>query len=128
MLTVPKTQFYSLQKGALRNSLQQLGFGDLIIEADDGDFAETAALVRSMDLIIMTDTAVAHIAGSLGQPVWNLVDYSPYWYFDADGACRWYPSMRLFRQSKPGDWRSVFERVQCELTALVERQLGTILP
>ncbi|MEZ6127525.1 MAG: tetratricopeptide repeat protein [Planctomycetaceae bacterium] len=121
LLTIPNTQFYSLQKGLARESLRQQGLGGLIIETDDGDFAETAALVSSLDLIIMTDTAVAHVAGSLGVPVWNLVDYSPYWYFDADGDCPWYPGMRLFRQETPGDWRGVFERVRRELTQRVER-------
>ncbi|MEW4490422.1 hypothetical protein AB1L42_20215 [Thalassoglobus sp. JC818] len=122
LLTVPGTRFFSLQKGPQHEDLRQLGYGHLIEVAADGDFSETAALVESMDLIIMTDTAVAHLAGSMGAPVWNLVDHSPYWYFDAEGVSEWYPSMHLFRQTKPGDWRSVFETVRHELLRFVAKQ------
>ncbi len=105
---VPSLQLFSLQKGPPQADLAESGIGNLIIDADDYDFAETAALVDSLDLVIMTDSAVAHIAGSLNTPVWVLLDANPYWYHGTSGAhSAWYPSMRFFRQSTPGDWESV---------------------
>ncbi len=68
----------------------------------------------------MTDSSVAHLAGSLGRPVWNLLNYDPYWLYMTDRPdSPWYPAMRLFRQSEPGDWDSVFKRVAAELKKAV---------
>ena len=64
----------------------------------------------------MTDSGIAHLAGSLGLPIWNLLHYRPYWLYGSTGETTpWYPSMRLFRQPTPGDWDSVFEAVMAEL-------------
>ena len=64
----------------------------------------------------MTDSSVAHLAGSLGRPVWNLLPFMPYWlYLDGRSDTPWYPSMRLFRQPRQRDWKSVFARVAEEL-------------
>ena len=75
--------------------------------AELGDFAETAALIANLDLVISCDTAVAHLAGALGKPVWVLLPCVPdwRWLLERDDS-PWYPTMRLFRQSKPGDWQA----------------------
>jgi tetratricopeptide (TPR) repeat protein len=76
------------------------------------DFAETAALVTLMDLVIAADTSVAHLAGALARPVWILLPYAPDWRWMLDRAdSPWYPTARLFRQRAPGDWASVIRAV-----------------
>jgi ADP-heptose:LPS heptosyltransferase len=80
------------------------------------DFGETAAAISELDLIITVDTAVAHLAGSLGKPVWLLLTYAPDWRWMLDREdSPWYPSMRLFRQKHPGEWGDVIESVGREL-------------
>jgi ADP-heptose:LPS heptosyltransferase len=82
------------------------------LAADLGDFAETAAVITNLDLVISVDTAVAHLAGGLARPVWLLLPYVPEWRWllERDDS-PWYPTMRLFRQRKAGDWESLVERV-----------------
>lgn len=76
------------------------------------DFSDTAALVSLMDLVISVDTAVAHLAGALGKPVWILLPYAPDWRWLVNRAdSPWYPTADLFRQPEIGDWDSVLERV-----------------
>jgi hypothetical protein len=76
------------------------------------DFAETAALMQTLDLIIAVDTAVAHVAGALGKPVWLMLTYLPDWRWMLNRSdSPWYPTMRLFRQTKPGDWSAVLSEV-----------------
>ena len=111
---IPGVQLYSLQKGPREQELVDCGgIGPILpLGPHLQDFADTAAAVKELDLIIMTDSSTAHLAGSLGKPVWNLLNYSPYWLYRMKGeTCAWYPSMRLFRQPKPGDWDSVFKNV-----------------
>ena len=80
------------------------------------DFAETAAAISALDLVITVDTAVAHLAGSLGKPVWVLLHYASDWRWLLDREdTPWYPTMRLFRQRRPGDWGEVVARVRREL-------------
>ena len=76
------------------------------------DFADTAGLVSQLDLVICVDTAVAHLVGAMGKPVWVLVAYRPdfRWLLDRDDT-PWYPTMRLFRQQTPGDWNEVVGRM-----------------
>jgi hypothetical protein len=82
------------------------------------DFAETAAAICALDLVITVDTAVAHLAGSLGKPVWLLVMYAADWRWLLDREdTPWYPTVRLFRQKRPRDWGEVMERVLAELRA-----------
>jgi Glycosyltransferase family 9 (heptosyltransferase) len=82
------------------------------------DFADTAAVVAQLDLVITSDTSVAHLAGAMGRPVWIMLGFAPDRRFAHDREhSPWYPSARLFRQSAPGDWIGVIERVQLELTA-----------
>lgn len=112
----------SLQKGFGHEQLADLPPGIAIEDAASrcNDFADTAAVMATLDLVITTDTAVAHLAGALGQPAWVMLKYDPDWRWHRESEeSSWYPSLRLFRQKTAGDWDSVFEDVRA---ALVERQ------
>ncbi|BAX61427.1 tetratricopeptide repeat protein [Burkholderia stabilis] len=91
-----------------------LSFADALM-----DFAETAALIDTLDLVISVDTSVAHLAGALGRPVWVLLPRVPdwRWLLERDD-CPWYPAATLFRQQQPGDWPTVVERVAGALDAV----------
>ncbi|MGA2443672.1 MAG: glycosyltransferase family 9 protein, partial [Tepidisphaeraceae bacterium] len=81
------------------------------------DFAETAGLIENLDLVISVDTAVAHLAGAMGKPVWLLIPFPPDWRWLLEREdSPWYPTIRLFRQETPGDWGSVIRRVAGELS------------
>ena len=85
--------------------------------ADDlNDFGDTAALCACMDLVISVDTSVAHLAGALGKSTWVLLSFIPdwRWLLDRDDS-PWYPSVRLFRQRRRGDWSNVLERLKANL-------------
>ncbi len=82
---------------------------------------DTAAIMMNLDLVITSDTSVAHLAGALGVPVWVALPYVPDWRWQLDRCdSPWYPTMRLFRQKKAGDWVDVFEEIR---EALRERLL-----
>ena len=84
--------------------------------ADIHDFADTAALIENLDLIISVDTSTAHLAGAMGKPVWllNRFDTCWRWFLDREDS-PWYPSMRIFRQPTPGDWTTVIQNVTAAL-------------
>lgn len=83
---------------------------------DCPDFLDTAALVEGLDLVITVDTAVAHLAGALGKPVWLLNRFASEWRWLLERSdSPWYPSMKIFRQPRPGDWESVIRQVAEEL-------------
>lgn len=112
--------FVSLQKQyrpGEAERLAQTGIRD--VSADLHDFTDTAALIAALDLIITVDTAVAHLAGALGRPVWIMVTRAPDWRWlvDRDDS-PWYPTARLFRQDERRDWSGVVARVQAALRAL----------
>jgi tetratricopeptide (TPR) repeat protein len=88
------------------------GSGLLDVSAELGDFADTAALISSLDLVISVDTSVAHLAGALGKPTWIMLPFAPdfRWLLDREDS-PWYPNMRLFRQSRAGDWDGVIARI-----------------
>src|SRR5436190_3538761 len=89
------------------------GFGTL---AGTTDIGEAAAAMRALDLVITIDSMAAHLGGALGTQVWTLLPYDPDWrWMRAREDSPWYPTMRLFRQSSPGDWTSVIARVAREL-------------
>ena len=80
------------------------------------DFAETAAIMAQLDLVICVDTALAHLAGALGKPVWIMLPYAADWrWLVGREDSPWYPTARLFRQPAPGDWANVIARVAAEL-------------
>ena len=87
--------------------------------ADLKDFADTAAMISQLDLTISVDTAVAHLAGALAKPVWTLLDFRVdfRWMLERTDS-PWYPTMRLFRKRKPGDWNALIDEVAAELTKL----------
>lgn len=112
--------FVSLQKDPRpddRALLKQTGIIDLTAHLTD--FAETAAVVSCLDLVITVDTSVAHLAGALGRPTWILLPWTPdyRWLLERDYS-PWYPTVRLFRQTKTRDYASVFDRVRTELLTL----------
>ncbi len=118
LLSLPGFQFYSLQVGEQdRFPLSQM-FLERIIDLTDiiRDFADTAALIVNLDLVITIDTAVAHLAGALGKHVWVLLPHTSDWRWMLERAdSPWYPSMRLFRQPQAGDWASVIDEVAQKL-------------
>jgi len=120
LLNVKGAQLISLQKGAETRQLESLGW-DIANEMDDcEDFLDTAALVSELDLIISVDTAVAHIAGALGKPVWLLNRYGSEWRWLIDREdSLWYPTMRIFRQQERGDWETVIQLISQDLARFV---------
>lgn len=122
----PGVSLISLQKGPAARQLSEVEFGGAIAQVTDPDetgaeaLMETAALVAALDLVITSDTSVAHLAGALGAPVWVILHSVPDWRWRLDGSdCPWYPSMRLFRQRVAGDWAEALEQVSAEVAALV---------
>jgi hypothetical protein len=117
---VPDIRWFSLQKG-LRAADAAAGSLPLTDWTRDlADFADTAALIANLDLVITVDTSLAHLAGALGKPVWVLLPYAPDWRWLLDRAdSPWYPTMRLFRQQKIGDWRAPVDAVASALRSLV---------
>lgn len=116
-------QFFSLQKGRPAKQAREGAAIELTDLSDQlADFADTAALIAEMDLIITVDTAVAHLAGAMGKPVWTLLPFVPHWRWMMTGdRTPWYPTMRLFRQPRPGDWDEPVLRVATELNELLSR-------
>ncbi len=107
--------FYSLQKGdAVVELTAEFPVHDVGSELQD--FADTAAAIAQLDLIITVDTAVAHLAGALGKPTWVLLAFAPDWRWMRDRTdSPWYSTLRLFRQLQPGDWESVMQQVKATL-------------
>ncbi len=88
----------------------------LTVAGDEEDFTAMAGRIQDMDLVISIDSAPVHLAGALSVPVWNLLSYDPDWRWGCAGAAtRWYPGMRLYRQSRPGDWIGVMNQVTADL-------------
>jgi FkbM family methyltransferase len=115
-------QFFNLQKGvgveqlnSLAAHLDVVQLGDCLDESN-GAFMDTAAILKNLDLLITSDTAIAHVAGALGVRVWTGLAYVPDWRWLLEREdTPWYPTMRLFRQTSVGNWPSVFERLAEEL-------------
>ncbi len=118
LLRLPGIRFYSLQKGdgvdqiaALPESLRPEDLGSRLDNGGDG-FVETAAAMMHLDLVISTDTAIPHLAGALGRPVWLLLSSNPEWrWFQAGDRSPWYPSMTLFRRADGEPWDALVQRV-----------------
>jgi tetratricopeptide (TPR) repeat protein len=110
----PDLALYSLQKGVPQMDIVELGWGDRLCDLSDQlhDLADTAAAIAQLDLVISVDTSVAHLAGALAKPVWLLLPYLADWRWMCDRSdTPWYSTMRLFRQTQPGDWASVMQQI-----------------
>jgi tetratricopeptide (TPR) repeat protein len=126
---LPEVSLISLQKGEGSEQRETVPFKSRIAQLTDPcdmgpeEFADTAALVTALDLVITSDTAIAHVAGALGVPVWVILQFESDWrWMSAREDSPWYPTMRLFRQHRAGDWTEVFGRVADELRALAVSQ------
>jgi Flp pilus assembly protein TadD len=122
LVDIPGTRFYSLQFGGEAADLGPAGLAGKVIDLAPqlGGFAETAALVDQLDLIITIDTYLAHMAGAMGKPVWVMLSHSPDWrWLLAREDSPWYPTARLFRQPARGDWPGAFAKAEEALRALV---------
>ncbi len=123
LLDIPHTTWYSLQKES-PDRLEGTGIVDLSDRLHD--FTDTAAIVAQLDLVITVDTAVAHLTGALGKPVWVLLPFVPDWrWLQKREDSPWYPTARLFRQPQRGDWVAVFDRVKRTLPEQVQRKHPT---
>ncbi len=126
LAAIPGVRLISLQKDARSRSASQ----DLPLEVleepfDTGPqaFLDSAAVMSQLDLVITCDTALAHLAGALGRPTWVALKHVPDWRWLLERAdTPWYPSMRLFRQSRRGDWDGVFAAIHEELALLAARR------
>lgn len=113
LIGVPGTEFHSLQFG-LDRLPAGLPINNLVRGV--GDFADTAALVAGLDLVIAVDTSTAHLAACLGKPVWMLSRYLGCWrWFEGRRDSPWYPTMRLYRQTHPTDWTPVLAELEADL-------------
>ncbi len=122
VLRTPGVQFINLQYGECRQELatcpEQHGIS--IHDWDDADpvadLDDFAAQIAALDLVISIDNATVHMSGALGVPVWTLLPFAAdYRWMTGTDTSPWYPSMTLFRQPEPRDWKTVFDRVVCEL-------------
>jgi tetratricopeptide (TPR) repeat protein len=121
LLTGSRVRFVSLQRELRDGDLEFLqAWPDVVaLSAELEDFADTAAVISLLDLVISVDTGVAHLAGALGKPVWILLPFNGEWRWLAGrNDSPWYPTARLFRQPKVDDWESVIEQARQELAAL----------
>ena len=122
--------FISLQKGFGSEQLETCSFKDRFVSCQDQvneiwDFLETAAIIANCDLVITSDTSVAHLAGGMGKTTWLLLHKVPDWRWGLEGDTTfWYPSMRLFRQKERGNWNEVMRRVAEALQEHFEGNTG----
>lgn len=131
ILAVPGATFYSLQVGPRAVDLWQDGTPAPVVDLAPqlGDMADTAAAMGWLDLVVTVDTATAHLAGALARPVWLMLPVGSDWRWHLGrGDSAWYPSMRLFRQDKVGDWDGPVRAVARALAALVAEHGGVGLP
>lgn len=124
---------FALQKAPRATDRSFLAAADMAVtdlSAALTDLAATAAIITALDLVVAVDTSTAHLAAALGKPVWLLLPFAPDWRWrsDEDGT-PWYPTMRLFRQRRPGDWESVLSAVSAAARDFVHaRQGATTIP
>ena len=121
-------KLFSLQKGPGTDQLLPLADRSAVIDLgstldeEAGPFMDTAAVMTSLDLVITSDTSIAHLAGALGVPVWVALTKVPEWRWLLDRAdSPWYPTMRLFRQIEAGNWDEVFSRIAAETARMANR-------
>lgn len=122
LANIPGVTFYSLQKGtaAAQAAHPPAGMKLIDLSGDITDFADTAAIISNLDLVISVDTSVAHLAGALGQPVWLMLYFPAEWRWLLErNDSPWYPNMRLFRQDSTREWDPVLQQMASALRTLV---------
>jgi hypothetical protein len=122
LAAVPGVSLISIQKGAGTEQLTDGSAKDMEVldfgSKTAAEMADVAALMMSLDLIVSIDTAIIHVAGALGRPVWVAIPYAPDWrWLRQREDTMWYPSMRMFRQPGRGEWGTVFGRIAVALAA-----------
>ena len=118
LLRMTGVEWVSLQKGPAAEEISELGAEICLRDeaSEDRDLADAAALVSGLDLVITTDTCIAHLAGAMGKPVWILLPHLADWRWGIEGdRTPWYPTARLYRQATPGDWVGLLGRVREDL-------------
>jgi tetratricopeptide (TPR) repeat protein len=123
----PGVRLISLQKGAGEQELADSRFETPILDLggqldqENGPFVDTAAIMKNLDLVITSDTSIAHLAGALGVPVWLALSFAADWRWLLDRTdSPWYPTMRLFRQKCPGDWTAVIAEIKTSLSSKLQ--------
>ena len=123
---IPGVELYGLQKGGAARQAETLAGMKRVTNFDRelNDFSETAAAIENLDLIISVDTALVHLTGAMGKPVWTIIlPYAPDWRWLLERKdCPWYPTMRLFGQPARGEWGTVFDKIKDELQKLVRER------
>jgi tetratricopeptide (TPR) repeat protein len=120
-LALPDVRLYSLQVGPKSADLNKIKLPTISSELLPyiQDFSDTVAILKNLDLVIMSCSSVAHLCGALNVPCWILLDSSPHWLWGSEGSTSdWYQSVKLYRQNSPGDWRAVFDEVTSDLLQL----------
>jgi len=124
LFEVPYCTFYSLQIDSTAAELQALAKLNVVdLKGRIASFADTAAILSQLDLLITADSAPAHVAGALGIPAWVCVCTRADWRWGPSGqSTPWYPTLRVYRQAHPAKWTDTFERLKADLTKLVHCQ------
>lgn len=122
---IPGISFYSLQKFNGEEHIKKIPAHFKVttftkdFDEHNGRFMDTAALIQNLDLVISVDTSIIHLAAGLGKPVWTLLPYSADCRWGMGTTTPWYPTMKLFRMQKPGDWKNIMMNVKTELQKLL---------
>jgi FkbM family methyltransferase len=130
LLQLPGIRWFSLQVGDRAADLASLPAGTVTdLSPRLTDFADTASVLASLDLVLTVDTSVGHLAGALGRPTWIMVPFAADWRWLRDREdSPWYPTVRLFRQQQRGNWNELLERVAAELRAVTSGDHGSLFP
>jgi tetratricopeptide (TPR) repeat protein len=127
LLRTQGINWISLQKGPAAKQLKALNGKIFIWDgcSEDADLADAAAMIATLDLVITTDTCIAHLAGAMGRPVWILLPHLSDWrWMQETETTPWYPTARLLRQNSPGDWAGLMERTIADLETYARRFAG----
>jgi len=125
-LRIERQETNPLLESAIRNPKSAIVDLGSRLDEDSGPFMDSAAIIKNLDLVVCSDTALPHLAGALGVPVWLALPLVPDWRWLLEREDNpWYPSMRLFRQTRQGQWEGVFDRMAEELQAVVNREPRT---
>ncbi|HUZ73372.1 MAG TPA: tetratricopeptide repeat-containing glycosyltransferase family protein [Stellaceae bacterium] len=122
---LPGVALYSLQKGPRAQDLTTLAANALVYDLGPQiqDFVDTARMIEQLDVVISIDTSVVHLAGALGRPCFVLLPYTPDWrWLNGRDDTPWYPTLRLFRQARPTDWKGVMQRVRGAIAQIIARR------